>query len=84
MVFISALLLGILGLPAVLASPQGPASYHELLERQQGNSYFSSYWSDGGEKVNYKNLKGGEYSITWSGTKGNFVAGQGWNKGSAR
>lgn len=62
-------------------SPSGPASYHELLGRQ--NSMFSSYWTDNGEKVNYKNGKGGEYSITWSGTKGNFVAGKGWSAGSA-
>jgi len=47
------------------------------------NGYFYSYWTDGNSQITYNNLAGGEYSITW-GSGGNFVAGKGWNPGSAR
>ena len=74
----------VLTLVGVDAVPQGPSSYHELLDRQSG-TFVSSYWSDNkGEKVNYKNLKGGEYSVTWSGSDGNFVVGKGYSSGGER
>ncbi|ERT01677.1 endo-1,4-beta-xylanase [Sporothrix schenckii 1099-18] len=42
-------------------------------------SYTSSYWNDGTATVKYTNGPNGQYSVTWSGDKGNFVAGKGWN-----
>nr|CDS82547.1 glycoside hydrolase family 11 enzyme [uncultured eukaryote] len=45
--------------------------------------YYYSFWTDGGAAVTYTNKAGGEYSVQWSGN-GNFVAGKGWNPGSAR
>jgi endo-1,4-beta-xylanase len=48
------------------------------------NGFFYSYWTDGGGSVDYTNKAAGEYSVTWSGSNGNFVAGKGWNPGTAR
>ncbi|KAF8855142.1 concanavalin A-like lectin/glucanase [Acephala macrosclerotiorum] len=49
-----------------------------------GKSFYSSSWDDGQAKAKYTNGKGGEYSVTWSGNKGNFVCGKGWNPEGAR
>ncbi|KAK0701608.1 family 11 xylanase in complex with inhibitor [Lasiosphaeria miniovina] len=48
------------------------------------NGFFYSFWSDGGGQVTYNNKPGGEYSVSWSGGNGNFVAGKGWNPGGAK
>ncbi|KAG9232572.1 glycoside hydrolase [Amylocarpus encephaloides] len=47
-------------------------------------TYYSSSWNDGKGKVVYKNGPEGQYSVTWSGNKGNFVVGKGWNPGGSR
>lgn len=49
-----------------------------------GESFYSSSWTDGQAKAKYTNGAGGEYAVTWSGDKGNFVCGKGWNPGGAR
>lgn len=45
--------------------------------------YFYSFWTDGKGNVNFNNLNGGQYSVSWSGN-GNWVGGKGWKPGSAR
>ncbi|KAJ5584008.1 Endo-1-4-beta-xylanase C [Penicillium hispanicum] len=48
------------------------------------NGYYYSFWTDGTADVSYTNGDRGEYSVTWTGDVGNFVAGKGWNPGSDR
>lgn len=45
------------------------------------DSYYSSDWTDGTAKAKYTNGPGGQYSVNWTGNKGNFVCGKGWNTG---
>lgn len=47
-------------------------------------SYFWSSWSDGKSKITQKNGPDGQFSVKWSGNKGNFVIGKGWNTGGNR
>jgi endo-1,4-beta-xylanase len=46
--------------------------------------FYYSFWTDGTGNVNYQNGAKGQYSVQWSGNKGNFVAGKGWNPGAVR
>ncbi|KAE8449848.1 hypothetical protein EG329_007325 [Mollisiaceae sp. DMI_Dod_QoI] len=47
-------------------------------------NFYSSNWNDGTAKSKYTNGPGGQFSVAWSGNKGNFVCGKGWNPGGAR
>lgn len=54
-----------------------------LAETGESGGFYYSFWADGAGDVQYQNGDGGEYSVTWSGDAGNFVAGKGWSTGSA-
>lgn len=47
-------------------------------------TYFWSFWTDGKSKITQNNGPDGKFSVKWSGDKGNFVLGKGWNTGSSR
>jgi endo-1,4-beta-xylanase len=76
-----------------LAAPSGfnSTAYVELAERAtavspgQGtsNGYFYSFWTQGGGSVTFNLGSGGSYNTQWNNVQ-NFVAGTGWNPGSAR
>ncbi|PBK87331.1 endo-1,4-beta-xylanase A [Armillaria gallica] len=68
-----------------------PGNYTELVSRAgtpsstgTNNGYYYSFWTDGAGDVTYTNKAGGEYQVQWTGNAGNFVAGKGWNPGSAQ
>jgi endo-1,4-beta-xylanase len=47
------------------------------------NGYYYSFWSDGVGSITWSMGLKGQYNVQWNGV-GNFVAGKGWNPGSAR
>ena len=55
----------------------------EIIDRETLANFYSSNWDDGA-KHTYKNGPDGQYSVTWSGDKGNFVCGKGYNPGGVR
>jgi endo-1,4-beta-xylanase len=63
-----------------------PTSANQLKSYSSGtnNGYFWSLWKsdDLSGTVTYTNGSGGNYSVTWNMTKGNFTCGKGWSTGS--
>lgn len=58
------------------------SSNGEALSRDAAaTTYFSSSWTDGTAQIKYTNGAAGEYSVTWTGNKGDFVCGKGWATG---
>lgn len=56
----------------------------EILQREIDAGFYSSNWDDGVAKHSYSNGANGQYSVTWSGDKGNFVCGKGYNPGGPK
>jgi endo-1,4-beta-xylanase len=56
----------------------------EILDRETDASFYSSTWGDGTAKYTYTNGANGQYGVVWSGNKGNFVVGKGYNPGGPR
>lgn len=85
MVSFSSLIVAYSAFAGALAAPS------EALEKRLTTSstgtnggYYYSFWTDGAGDVTYTNGANGKYSVVWTGDKGNFVAGKGWNPGSAQ
>lgn len=92
MLFSKSLLLAASAISALAAptelSSRGPTELSKRAGTQSStgtnNGFYYSFWTDGQGDIYYTNKAGGEYSVTWSGDRGNFVAGKGWNPGAAR
>ncbi|KAJ3118542.1 hypothetical protein HK098_005910 [Nowakowskiella sp. JEL0407] len=84
---VSTVLIAVLLAFSAEASPI--ANNSTLVKRAPPNStgnnggYYYSFWSDGAGSITWSPGSGGSYSVKWSNV-GNFVAGKGWNPGSAR
>jgi len=89
MFFAKSVVLAATAISAVFAAPATEAT--ELVKRQNTPSgtgtsggFYYSFWTDGTGQVTYTNGNAGEYKVSWTGNKGNFVAGKGWRPGAAR
>lgn len=71
--------------PDILDSAEVVALETRATPTGQGtsNGFFYSYYNSGGSEVTYNNGAAGSYTTQWTNCK-NFVAGKGWNPGSAR
>ena len=78
-------LIGLLTVAGVVSAPVEDLAERSGTPSQTGtnNGYYYSFYTDGGGNVVYTNQAGGEYSVSWQ-NSGDFVAGKGWNPGSAR
>lgn len=91
MVAFSSLLLAVSTVAGVFAAPN-PSALDQVLDARGGtpsstgtnNGFYYSFWTDGAGQVTYSNGPAGQYTVTWTGGQGNFVAGKGWNPGAAR
>jgi endo-1,4-beta-xylanase len=84
MVSFTSILIAASAVAGVLAVPSS-ALDKRLTTSSTGtnNGYYYSFWTHGSGDVTYTNGAAGKYSVVWSGNTGNFVAGKGWNPGSA-
>lgn len=71
-----------LALGATLAA--GALAQITSSETGTNDGFYYSFWTDGAGDVTYTNGAAGEYSVTWSGDNGNWVAGKGWATGTDR
>ena len=94
MVFFTAILTAVAAGAGVLAAPAyGPENrlpqLQDIVGRStpqgtgQNNGFFYSFWTDGQGSITYNNGAAGSYDVQWNNV-GNFVAGKGWNPGSAK
>jgi endo-1,4-beta-xylanase len=93
MVSFSYLLLAAAAAVGAVAAPSNVTERAEevgLLEARAGtpsttgynNGYYYSWWTDNQATAYYTNGGGGQYTISWSGGRGNLVGGKGWNPGT--
>ena len=87
MITFSSLLLAVTGAVGILAAPVSDASASLDKRTDPGtgtnNGFYYSFYNAGGGTVTYTNGAGGSYTTDWTDCN-NFVAGKGWNPGSAR
>jgi len=86
MVSFSSLFLAFSAVAGSLAAPSKTLSARQSLTSSgtgTSNGYYYSFWTDGGSQTMTLG-DAGEYSVSWSGDDGNFVAGVGWETGSAQ
>lgn len=87
MVAFASLLLTVTGALGILAAPVSDASTSLDKRTDPGtgtsNGFYYSFYNAGGGTVTYANGAGGSYTTDWTDCN-NFVAGKGWNPGSAR
>jgi endo-1,4-beta-xylanase len=69
----------------VLASPLDRIHSRSGTPSSSGTNggYYYMFWTAGTADVVYTNGDGGSYTVDWDGS-GDFVAGKGWNPGSAQ
>ncbi|KAI0007853.1 glycoside hydrolase family 11 protein [Xylariaceae sp. FL0662B] len=79
----SSILVALAAVAGTIASPLDLITRQTPAGTGTNNGFFYSFWTDGAGTVNYNNGAGGSYDVTWQNV-GNFVAGKGWNPGSAR
>lgn len=74
------------GAPADLSKRDPNVLFERATPSSTGthNGFYYSFWTDGQSDVTYTNGNAGNYKVTWSNNKGNFVGGKGWNPGDAR
>lgn len=81
---LSAVVVGVLAAPIEDAASPVEMMASTPTGTGTNNGFYYSFWSDGGGSVTYNNDAGGTYDVKWGGGSGNFVAGKGWNPGSAK
>jgi endo-1,4-beta-xylanase len=84
MMFFLSIVLSLSAAFGVFAHDGGVLQRDEASTLDVAASYYSTSWNDGSAKMKYTNGPEGQYSVTWSGNKGNFVVGKGWNPGGSR
>ncbi|KAF5879055.1 putative endo beta-xylanase protein [Botrytis fragariae] len=94
MVSASSLLLAASAIAGVFSAPAAAPVSENLNVLQQraltssatgtSGGYYYSFWTDGSGGVTYANGAAGQYAVSWTGNKGNFVGGKGWSVGSER
>ncbi|KIM21848.1 glycoside hydrolase family 11 protein [Serendipita vermifera MAFF 305830] len=85
MVSLYSLFVAIAAIAGVYAAPAKVAEGLELVARAGIDPPFPGYylWTDGAAQANFTNGPGGQYTITWSNSNGEFIGGKGWNPGSS-